>query len=1681
MEKSLFGNCKVGLVLLSILLLIATSTQVLAFDNCETGVPLKSSSLSTSNVAVKNAGETVLVTSGGTLDEYLCTGETIYFDMYVHTNDSEITSAVLTLSVWDVDEYCDYETCEVDNVYFNGHYLGKLTGADDTWSTVTFVLDPSWVNGAVNGQPGVNHVVVDIDVLDGGWCVEVDWGQLIINGGASGNAEIVSLTTDKEEYKPGDTINVDVGMTTDEQSQTVVLETNLFDPYGMNVYGMSGDATLSSGTVKHVTRQLQIPDDAKSGTYTVEAIVYDKNTGLRQDSATTHVEVVAEPDFYVRNSDIEFTSVTKLSTSAKASGYSVNVRAKVHYEGGTDPVTVKVDFYDVDLSTGAETKISSQNVNLNPGTNYVYVTWNPADTDHVIRVIVDPDNAVKESDETNNVASKRMEGPEIVSVKSKYRGYFLPGVSVMNTYYVETSGNVAKVEFDMDGNVKVDTNGNDGWSADFDMGQLSHNSVLKITAYSPSGVPSETYVVKPAIVDIPSWLEEFIILSHAATIHFTLWSLTHLAHDNVFAYQYEKSLPDPPIEATISIPSWIPVINGKYGLELQILYGFEFKSDGSATGYGGGGIGVSVAGREGKISPKLSATVGVENGNPPKIKLTGADATLDGTIEFPAFQFHLKIWKLDLGKITIKLIPGVEGTLHFKEDNTGTGFFPGLAWDSSTGKLKTALEGVGRVGKSTRGIEVAVGGEPSMTFGVPSPYFRNVAVKVYVKGTFSMFGYQKSKQASYEWSYPPSGVSSKRVSITATEWEPVPRNYGSAYAVFKGAKTLAASASGSSVGMGESVLVENLYHYAYPWVATDGQHALLVWTHDDVSKPEVIGQEIYYSLWDGSQWSSPAAITDNYLIDWQPRVAYDGSGNAVAVWQLVDDPTVTSSTDPDTFLDSVELAYSVYNASTGTWSAVNKLTDNSVYDGMHSLTTDQNGGVVLAWVEDTDNNVTTIYGRNVKVALWNGSGWSVWTVARNVSVDDNPVAIASNSFFVCVWAQDMDGNATTTSDRELYYSVLTRNGWSAPQRITFDNYEDASPSLGYTAGGDIVLAWVTRDAFERGNESWDLLYTSRFDGSWSTPDLATESPSIYEDRLVVDQNGNLILVWQGTSETGQDLMYSVYDGANGHWSDARQLTNDEPAEWQVSAGLLSGGDVIVTYMKRDISFFNGIPIDGASDLYYLIHPVGYDVAVTNVTLSNPKPSIGQTVQISAKIDNIGDLGVDNVGVAFYVNNNLVATKSVAHIDSTESATVSASWTVNSQNFDVRVVADYSNAINEVNESNNEYTASFSLQDYSVKSVGYRYTSNGIEIVAEICNNGSIAGNVNVVLLNANDAILHSEYVSPQPGSCVEEEWQVSLRNLTDFMRVVVDAGNQIDEMNKSNNCAAINMTEYPDLVLLPEWVTTGYGSGVVNVNATVCNYGTSSANLVFVYLYENATCGYTGTQLASTFINSLNAGECRNISLSWAAGTGSHDIVLFAQSSNTDLDMSNNVACLHVLVPALPDLSITQGDVSISENASGYLVFDVKVRNTGSMDANLVSVEVYNSSINYVSPNPYITINPNKIAEVVVPKIAAGSYVDLTIPTNLIAKSGKKYTFYVTVDRENAVNESNENNNVVELMYGGAMADVNGDGKVNFNDLIAVLNAILSGSNDPKYDVNNDNKVNFNDLIAVLNAILSGS
>jgi|GEM_PF-3027779 len=222
------------------------------------------------------------------LDDFLCNDDPIVpIEFNIFVDQTEITSAQLSIYAWDVDETGSAPVGgypEVDEVYFNGHLIGTLTGADEEWSTSVFSIDPSFVNP---GPDGKNLVNILVSTLGQYWCVNIDWGQLNIND-CGEEAYIRSVNLDQAQYVQGADVEITVEVDTDIPTQDVIVETNLLDENMVNVAGISNTITIHLVENEPLSVTLPLPNNATLGaTYHAQVIVYDAGSYVQQDLKLT--------------------------------------------------------------------------------------------------------------------------------------------------------------------------------------------------------------------------------------------------------------------------------------------------------------------------------------------------------------------------------------------------------------------------------------------------------------------------------------------------------------------------------------------------------------------------------------------------------------------------------------------------------------------------------------------------------------------------------------------------------------------------------------------------------------------------------------------------------------------------------------------------------------------------------------------------------------------------------------------------------------------------------------------------------------------------------------------------------------------------------------------------------------------------------------------------------------------------------------------------------------------------------------------------------------------------------------------------------------------------------------------------------------------------------------------------
>lgn len=152
---------------------------------------------------VDNENNAKTGTPDGDMDVYLFRNNTkapIEFNIILPSSAAG-KSGTLRLDVYDVDATCSTPPCEVDKVYLNGTQIGVLNGQNNASGVNIFNIPPGLL------KAGKNLVKVDIDTLNAGWAVEIDWGIIKLAGTTSTTLDITRAWVAPVRQKAGNFVN----------------------------------------------------------------------------------------------------------------------------------------------------------------------------------------------------------------------------------------------------------------------------------------------------------------------------------------------------------------------------------------------------------------------------------------------------------------------------------------------------------------------------------------------------------------------------------------------------------------------------------------------------------------------------------------------------------------------------------------------------------------------------------------------------------------------------------------------------------------------------------------------------------------------------------------------------------------------------------------------------------------------------------------------------------------------------------------------------------------------------------------------------------------------------------------------------------------------------------------------------------------------------------------------------------------------------------------------------------------------------------------------------------------------------------------------------------------------------------------------------------------------------------
>lgn len=317
---------------------------------------------------------------------------------------------------------------------------------------------------------------------------------------------------------------------------------------------------------------------------------------------------------------------------------------------------------------------------------------------------------------------------------------------------------------------------------------------------------------------------------------------------------------------------------------------------------------------------------------------------------------------------------------------------------------------------------------------------------------------------------------------------------------------------------------ENMAAYSdSPDIAFDKfGNAFAVWAED------ISGNQTTYQIFArrysfGSGWEAvvtPLSNSSNNAS--QPKIAFDGLGNAFAVW-------LESISVGESFITNLFAAR--YDADTG-WQATGPTlnNDHDQYADTPEIACDATGNAIVVWQETTSDGPPHVFASRYSFST---PGWSAPHDLNNASDQDayNPdIALDASGNAIAVWEEfNPDTNVFNIFART--YNPIT-NIWNpSATHLNFDQQNAGIDSrVAFDGQGNAIAVWVeSPDGLKY--PTWARRYVHNT--GWEGIDVAGQAWQLNNTlgkdtnlpQIILDYAGNAIAVW---AEPTSSFIYNIY-------------------------------------------------------------------------------------------------------------------------------------------------------------------------------------------------------------------------------------------------------------------------------------------------------------------------------------------------------------------------------------------------------------------------------------------------------------------------------------------------------------------------------------------------------------------------
>jgi hypothetical protein len=343
-----------------------------------------------------------------------------------------------------------------------------------------------------------------------------------------------------------------------------------------------------------------------------------------------------------------------------------------------------------------------------------------------------------------------------------------------------------------------------------------------------------------------------------------------------------------------------------------------------------------------------------------------------------------------------------------------------------------------------------------------------------------------------------------------------------------------------------------------PQVAVDpAGNAVAVWT--SFNGTNSIIESASHPL--GGTWSEPTILSPLDRNAFQPQVAVDPAGNAVAVWD---------SSPPN---DNQGVIESSSRPSAGSWSDPTKLSDPPAVEPQVAV--DPAGNAVAVW---TRFNGTDLLLESADLAV--GRSWSdpIGIPTANQSAIQPQVAVDPAGNAVAVWNSINGPNLIVESA-----SRPEGGSWSDPTKLSapgerVGQEQLLQPQVAVDSSGNAVAVWGRFNGTNVITESATL----PLGVGWSQPaKLSALGNDAYNPQVAVDSPGNAVAIWSHFNGANF-IIESASRPPNGDWSQPKELSAAGEAAGQPQVAVDSAGNAVAIWSRGNTTgVIQAAAFDGA--------------------------------------------------------------------------------------------------------------------------------------------------------------------------------------------------------------------------------------------------------------------------------------------------------------------------------------------------------------------------------------------------------------------------------------------------------------------------------------------------------------------